>query len=68
MFNIATDTLTNAHIYNINITAPGSEDPVDPSHNTDGIDLGNGANVLVENSYISTGECFDYYSQKFSTN
>uniref|UniRef100_A0A914BZ35 Glycoside hydrolase family 28 protein n=1 Tax=Acrobeloides nanus TaxID=290746 RepID=A0A914BZ35_9BILA len=54
MFNIGADTLTNAHIYNINITAPGSEDPVNPSHNTDGIDVGNSVNVLVENSHIST--------------
>jgi polygalacturonase len=56
MFNIGLSGVKNVHIYNISITAPASGDPVNPSHNTDGIDAGNSQNVLVENSYISVGK------------
>lgn len=39
----------------IKLLAPSSEDPVDPSHNTDGVDLAE-TNVLFKNCFISTGD------------
>lgn len=56
MFNINMDGVNNGHLYNLNITAPSSGATSNPSHNTDGIDIGDSTNILVENSYISVGE------------
>jgi polygalacturonase len=56
MFNIFLENVNTAHISQVNVLAPGSHDPNGPSHNTDGIDVANSQNVLVEFSYISVGE------------
>lgn len=55
MYNLAIAHSSNIHIYNITILNPDSFDPVEPSHNTDGINMGVVENVLIENCYISTG-------------
>lgn len=39
----------------MNIIAPDNNAAVNPSHNTDGVNMNAVANVLVQNSYISTG-------------
>jgi polygalacturonase len=42
-------------IRNVTVRAPASDDPVQPSHNTDACNIG-GTNVLIENCDISTGD------------
>lgn len=48
---------TNVHIYNVTLHTPGSGDKNTPSRWTDGIDMGDSVNVLVENCSISVGKC-----------
>jgi polygalacturonase len=55
MFNIHMTNVSKVHIYNITIFAPPSHDSHDPAQNTDGIDVGNSRDVLIENSHISVG-------------
>ena len=55
MFNIHMYNTSKVHIYNITIFAPPSHDSHSPARNTDGIDVGNSRDVLIENSYISVG-------------
>ncbi len=45
----------NATVDGVIVRAPSSDDPVNPSHNTDACDV-SGTNVLVENCNISTGD------------
>jgi polygalacturonase len=45
----------NINIIGIKLFAPDSSDPVDPSHNTDGVDLAE-TNALFQNCVISTGD------------
>ena len=45
----------NINIISIKLFAPDSSDPVDPSHNTDGVDLAE-TNVLFQDCVISTGD------------
>jgi hypothetical protein len=45
----------NANFIGIKLIAPPSDGPVNPSHNTDGVDLAV-TNVLFRNCFISTGD------------
>jgi polygalacturonase len=45
----------NVTIQRITELAPASTDPVNPSHNTDGIDLAE-TNVLIQSCFINTGD------------
>jgi len=46
---------SNITVRGVTVRAPASDDPVDPSYNTDACNIG-GTNVLVENCDISTGD------------
>lgn len=58
MFNIPFDNADGVHIYNVTILDPPAHDSHSLGINTDGIDVGNSRNVLIENSYISVGMKF----------
>jgi polygalacturonase len=45
----------NSTVQGCTIRAPSSEDPVDPSHNTDADDV-SGTNILIQNNNISVGD------------
>ena len=66
MFHIVLGDVNGGHVSHVNVLSPGSHDPTNPSHNTDGIDVGNSQNVLVEYSYVSVGEYL--YSYKVLKN
>lgn len=63
MFNIALPHGRNVHIFNVSIINPDSFSAVNPSHNTDGVNLYGVENVLIENSYISTGKNTTYHEK-----
>lgn len=46
---------TNVTVDGIIVRAPASDDPVNPSHNTDACDV-TGSNILIKNCDISTGD------------
>jgi hypothetical protein len=54
--NLFLKNTANVHVFNISILAPSNHDPINPSHNTDAIDIVGSVNVLVEHSYISVGK------------
>ncbi len=45
----------NINIIGVKLLAPSSDDPVNPSHNTDGVDLAE-TNALIQDCFISTGD------------
>ena len=45
----------NINIIGVKLLAPSSDDPVNPSHNTDGVDLAE-TNVFFQDCFISTGD------------
>jgi hypothetical protein len=45
----------NINIIGIKLLAPSSDDPVNPSHNTDGVDLAE-TNAFIKDCFISTGD------------
>jgi len=45
----------NINILGVRLIAPDSEDPSNPSHNTDGVDLAE-TNVIIQDCVISTGD------------
>lgn len=45
----------NISIIGVKLLAPSSDDPVNPSHNTDGVDLAE-TNALFQDCFISTGD------------
>jgi polygalacturonase len=56
MFHMALGSRSsNVTVRGVTVRAPASDDPVDPSHNTDACNIG-GTHVLVENCDISTGD------------
>jgi polygalacturonase len=56
MFHIAiSGKSTNVTVKGIIVRAPASDDPVNPSHNTDACDV-SGSNILIEDCDISTGD------------
>lgn len=56
MFHIAiSGKSSNVTVSGVIVRAPASDDPVDPSHNTDACDV-SGSDILVKNCDISTGD------------
>ncbi|HEY4150053.1 MAG TPA: glycosyl hydrolase family 28 protein [Chitinophagaceae bacterium] len=56
MFHIAiSGKSSNVTVSGVIVRAPASDDPVNPSHNTDACDVA-GSNILVKNCDISTGD------------
>ena len=56
MFHIAiSGKSSNVTVSGVIVRAPASDDPVDPSHNTDACDV-SGSNILVKDCDISTGD------------
>jgi polygalacturonase len=56
MFHIAISGKShNVTVSGVIVRAPASDDPVDPSHNTDACDV-SGSDILVKNCDISTGD------------
>lgn len=56
MFHIAiSGKSTNVTVSGVIVRAPASDDPVNPSHNTDACDV-SGSNILIKNCDISTGD------------
>jgi polygalacturonase len=56
MFHIAiSGRSSNVTVSGIIVRAPASDDPVDPSHNTDACDV-SGSNILIKDCDISTGD------------
>jgi len=56
MFHIAiSGKSSNVTVSGIIVRAPASDDPVNPSHNTDACDV-SGSNILIKNCDISTGD------------
>lgn len=56
MFHIAiSGKSSNVTVSGVIVRAPPSDDPVDPSHNTDACDV-SGSNILVKDCDISTGD------------
>lgn len=56
MFHIAiSGKSSNVTVSGVIVRAPASDDPVNPSHNTDACDV-SGTNILVKNCDISTGD------------
>ena len=56
MWQVHLAWVTNVHVHDVRILAPSSDDPVHPSHNTDGIDPDCAQNVLIERVHVSTGD------------
>jgi polygalacturonase len=56
MFHIAiSGKSSNITVSGVIVRAPASDDPVNPSHNTDACDV-SGSNILIRNCDISTGD------------
>jgi polygalacturonase len=56
MFHIAiSGKSSNVTVSGITVRAPASDDPINPSHNTDACDVA-GKNILIKNCDISTGD------------
>lgn len=56
MFHIAiSGRSSNITVSGVIVRAPASDDPVNPSHNTDACDV-SGSNILIKNCDISTGD------------
>jgi polygalacturonase len=56
MFHIAiSGKSSNVTVSGVIVRAPASDDPVNPSHNTDACDV-SGSNILIKNCDISTGD------------
>ncbi len=56
MFHIAiSGKSSNVTVSGVIVRAPASDDPVNPSHNTDACDV-SGSNILIRNCDISTGD------------
>ena len=56
MFHIAiSGKSSNVTVSGVIVRAPASDDPVDPSHNTDACDV-SGSDILIKNCDISTGD------------
>jgi polygalacturonase len=56
MFHIAiSGKTTNVTVRKVTISAPASDDPVNPSHNTDACDV-TGKNILIEDCDVSVGD------------
>jgi polygalacturonase len=56
MFHIVLGNVNGGYVSHVNVSSPGSHDPTNPSNNTDGIDVTNSQNVLVEYCNVSVGE------------
>lgn len=73
MFHIAISgkTTTNVTVSGVIVRAPASDDPINPSHNTDACDV-TGRKILIKNCDISTGDddytCGGGTSDVFITN
>jgi polygalacturonase len=55
MFHIAVSRSNNVTVSSITVRAPASDDPVNPSHNTDACDV-SGKDILIKDCDVSTGD------------